>query len=82
MDDESKMWILFDLQDAHEDLTRIIADLKDDPDCDETEYRIDMAHLYHHINSAWNARHATVDEIGAEGKYKKWGQFPQDIEPL
>lgn len=82
MNDENKHWVLFELQDAREALAQIINDLKNDDDYDETEYRIHMAHLYSHVNSAWNMRAATTDEVTNGEKFEEWNRFPTDIEPL
>ena len=82
MTDENKTWILFELQDAHEALTQIVNDLKNDDDYDETEHRINMAHLFSHVNAAWNMRSVTADEVGSGENFDQWTRFPTDIKPL
>lgn len=82
MNDISKSWIRFELQDAQEELTHIMDDLQNNSDYGAAEYQIAMAHLYHHINSAWNARHASMEDIESQEKYDEWEQFPKDIQPL
>ena len=36
---------------------------------------------YHHLNTAWNARHASADDVTActAADFKRWRQFPTDI---
>ena len=82
MNDENKYWILFELQDAQEALTQITNDLKNDDDYGETEHQINMAHLFSHVNSAWNMRVATTDEVESGEKFDEWARFPDDIKPL
>lgn len=80
MDDVSKDNILFNLQEALEELTRTVEEMTDDPEYCESEFCVAMQHLYHHINSAWNGRHATIDEIETQDKFVRWRQFPNDMD--
>ncbi|HEX8552798.1 MAG TPA: hypothetical protein VF681_14720 [Abditibacteriaceae bacterium] len=76
----NKIWVSFELQDLAEHLADVLDRLRDE-DYDEAEYRIDIGHAFHHLNSAWNARNAE-DEEPTEENLKKWAQFPSDIEPI
>ncbi len=47
-----------------------------------------MPHLYHHLNTAWNARYSS-NAVGeaSEDEFRQWGQFPSDsadvcLEPI
>ena len=77
--------IVYDLSDAQEDLAEIIElfDFKKES-YDEDEFRVKMAHLYWHLNSAWNMRKITAEDLeNADGKQMNlWGEFPKDIKPL
>lgn len=78
----NKPYVLFHLQEAKEELDRTIQDLRTDPDYDIGEYRVVMEHLFHHINTAWNAR-SVSDERAAECSdedFRAWRQFPSDME--
>jgi hypothetical protein len=52
----NKDYILFHLNEACEELTRTIQELQDNSEYDTEEFKVAMAHLYNHINTAWNAR--------------------------
>ncbi len=75
--------ISYDLSDAQEDLTKIIElfDYKNEL-YDEDEFRVRMAHLFWHLNSAWHTRNITAKDLeNADGKQMNlWGKFPKDIE--
>ena len=50
----------------------------------ESQLQIDLEHLYHHLNTAWNARNASEEETKecSDENYNKWGEFPTDLELL
>jgi hypothetical protein len=77
----NKALILFHLREGSEELTRTVLAVESDPEYDEAEFRIAMAHLYHHLNTAWNARevdHQRAAELSDED-YHAWQQFPADL---
>ncbi len=76
----NKDFVLFNLTQTHEALGKLIADMKSDPEYDYGAYIVDIAHVYHHLNMAWNARDATkaaADECSEEDFYR-WRQFPTE----
>lgn len=78
----NKNFILFNLGEAQEEIERIISDLKSGSDYDYGEYVVAMTHLYHHINTAWNARNAPKKRVEkcSEKDFKNWRQFPREGE--
>lgn len=80
----NKSYVLFNLREALEELHRTIDEIENSPDYDYGEYTVAMSHLYHHINTAWNARN--VSEVEAqecgEANFHKWRQFPDYSELL
>lgn len=72
--------LMYELEDAHEHLGRLIAEMESDPDYDEVNFRIDLGHVYSHLNRAWHGRN------GGEGPLQSdWhaaSQFPRDLEPI
>jgi hypothetical protein len=76
--------IAYDLTDAREDIDSIIELFNPNERVDESEFRVRMAHLYFHINSAWNKRNLTDDELEIAGgeACNRLAQFPLDIKPL
>ncbi len=80
----NKSHILYHLTEAREAIQDLIAELQSDHDYEFGNYRVDMEHLYHHINSAWNGRDASREETEAcsQEDFQRWRQFPTDIELL
>jgi hypothetical protein len=77
----NKGWILFHLREAHEELTRTIAKIDTAPTVDEIEFEIALAHMYNHLNTAWNSRAASDEQIAAQtdDDFYTWRAFPADI---
>lgn len=78
----NKEYILFHLREAKEELDRTILDLERDPEYDFGEFSVAIQHLYHHVNTAWNAREVSVAEAEecSEENFYRWRLFPQDVE--
>lgn len=76
----NKDFVLFNLREANKALQKIIKNIESQSDYDYGEYMVEMTHLYHHVNTAWNAQN--VDQEGAERcseeDFFKWRQFPKD----
>jgi hypothetical protein len=77
----NKGWILFHLREAQEELTRTISNIEAAENADEIEFEIAIAHMYNHLNTAWNARAASDREIAAQSDddFYRWRAFPADI---
>jgi hypothetical protein len=77
----NKQWILFHLREAHEELTRTIAQIESEPDYGEAYFEIAVAHVYNHVNTAWNSRNVDEDSTAtsSEADFYKWRAFPVDI---
>jgi hypothetical protein len=75
-------WVLFHLKEAHEELTRTIQGIEQDPDYDYGEYYVAMMHLYHHLNTAWNSRDASPERVQkcTDEEFAQWRQFPNDVD--
>ncbi|WP_375417737.1 hypothetical protein [uncultured Hymenobacter sp.] len=74
--------LLFELEDTQEHLQKMCLEMNDNPQYDEVEFAIDMAHIYSHLNRAWNGRNATEKQIDDQNLWRQWSQFPADLEPL
>lgn len=83
-DYETRAYIAWNLEDAHEELSRILAEMRLAAEVDEAEFSIRMAHLYGHLNTAWNVRNMNASDIDSAGgeKLEEWKKFPKDIEPV
>lgn len=79
----NKQAILFHLKEAAEQLASTISEVGDEDFGDES-FQVDMSHLYHHLNTAWNARDCTMDEFNrcSEEDFARWHKFPSEEEML
>ena len=77
-------FILFNLQEALEELDSTIKQIEGDSDYEELELSVAMSHLYHHVNTAWNARNSTNEESmeGSDEDFNRWGRYPSDLEVM
>jgi hypothetical protein len=77
----NKDWVLFHLKESKEAIARIILTIESEPGYEYGNYVVDMGHLYHHLNTAWNSRNATKEQIepGTDYDFDKWSQFPTDL---
>jgi hypothetical protein len=77
-------YVLFNLREAKEELERTIHEMQDNPEYDYGEFVVAMSHLYHHLNTAWNAQNSTTSQ--AEGcsqeDFDRWRQFPDPVDLL
>jgi len=80
----NKDFLLFNLREAQEEITKTINDLQTDADYDEPEFYVAMMHLYHHVNTAWNARHSTPEQSKtcSDADFNRWGGYPADLETM
>ncbi len=78
----NKDYVLYNLEHAQEALGELIADVKSNRPYDYGEYVVDMGHVYHHLNTAWNARDATKEaaDVCSEEDFYRWRQFPPEDE--
>lgn len=72
--------VLHHLTEAHEALTRMLEEARADPEWGSGELVVEMPHLYHHINTAWNAREST-NAVGqaSDTEFREWSAFPTDL---
>lgn len=77
----NKEWVLFHLKEALEEIESTIKEIESEPEYDEPEFSVAIAHLYHHVNTAWNSRHSSDEETEecSESNFNEWRQFPSDV---
>ena len=69
------------MREAYEELGCTIAEIEGAADYGSGEFLVAISHVYHHLNTAWNARDASeaaVREVSAED-FKRWSAFPDDV---
>ena len=74
----------YNLQDAHEELERLLKMTGPDGEMDESYFDVKFAHMYWHLNTAWNTRNFTNEELQASDhdETNRHGQFPTDLKPI
>ncbi len=74
----NKDYALYNLSEAEKALGQLISEMKADPEYDYGNYVVDIAHIYHHLNTAWNARDASkaATDACSEEDFYRWRQFP------
>jgi hypothetical protein len=77
----NREYILYNLKAASEELTNTIKEIEDNETYEYGDYWVGIQHLYHHINTAWNARESTKEEsdVCSESNFYKWRTFPTDL---
>jgi hypothetical protein len=72
--------VIHNLAEAHETLSRMLEDARQDPAWGIGELSAEMPHLYHHINIAWNARDSTnAAGEASDAEFRQWSAFPSDL---
>jgi len=72
--------VLHHLTEAHQSLSRMLAEARRDEEWGIGELGVEMQHLYHHINTAWNARYSP-NAVGqaSDAEFREWSAFPADL---
>jgi hypothetical protein len=73
--------ILYNIQDAREELQRIEAMLSAKSPPGEGTFQVAMQHAFHHLNFAWNIRHWPSERYAnlSDRDFKTAGEFPTDL---
>ena len=74
--------VLFHLQEAAEQLNETIRSLSSDQEYGDEAFQIEMGHLYHHLNTAWNGRDQTDEQHqkGSDEDFARFRRFPKEGE--
>ncbi len=61
---------------------RLDGEVEHHPDFDEAELRVALAHVYHHLNTAWNSRAVTDIQTAeaSDADFNQWQAFPSDLQ--
>ena len=81
-EDNPVAWTLLvqELIEAHEHLGDLVESLSQDRRIVERKHSVDFAHIYAHLNRAWNSRN-TREEL-TEEQWANFRKYPTDLEPL
>jgi hypothetical protein len=74
--------VLFHLREAAEQLNETIQNLEHSADEGAEELQVDMGHIYHHLNTAWNGRHQTDAQHAkcTDEDFERFRRFPNGSE--
>lgn len=74
---EWALW-LDELSDAHEHLGKLVNQLRRQGECSPEDFRIQLGHIYAHLNRAWHSR----DHRGevSEKDWNAYSEFPSDLD--
>ena len=77
----NQRFIQSNLKEAQEELARLLEALSSDGEVSFEDFHSQMAHVYHHLNSAWNGRNISdADWRGYSDKtYQALEKFPADL---
>lgn len=72
--------VLFHLREAAEQLDKTIQTLVGETDYGAEELRVEMSHLYHHLNTAWNGRDQTDAQFQecTDEDFERFRKFPSE----
>lgn len=75
-------WNLFldELESAHEHLANLIKEATEGKEYSEEDLRVDLGHIYAHLNRAWYRRN--IPEDFPEQDWDFASKFPDDLEPI
>jgi hypothetical protein len=76
---EWALWI-DELEDARQHLEELIQSLMETGRFDEADFRVNLGHVYAHLNRAWHSRSL----LGAitEELWPRFSRFPTDLDPV
>jgi hypothetical protein len=76
----NKGYVLFNLKEAEEALHKLVQEIETNPGYGRPELSVDLGHVYHHLNHAWNAQDADPrrTENLSHKDFKEWNEFPSE----
>ena len=80
----NKEYSLWNLREALEQIEETIRNIQEDKEYGAGDYVVEMSHVYHHINTAWNARNASKSQADecSEENFNHWRLMPENSELL
>jgi hypothetical protein len=69
---------MYELTDALEHLQNLIKDIEQSQDYNDDDFRVDLGHVYAHLNRAWRRSAGSL----ADSDWEAASQFPNDLAPI
>lgn len=74
--------LMYELADARQHLEALIDQMAAEGTIDESDFRVQLGHVFAHLNRAWHGRDDTqLDEVSGE-LHAERSKFPGDLEPV
>lgn len=75
-------YVLYHLKEAADEIRRLVEEDIHDPEFLEHQFVDAMRHVFHHVNTAYNARNVTEAEARecSESDYYLWRKFSEDLD--
>ena len=74
--------LMQELEDAREHLGTLIALMEAQGAIDESDFGVDLGHVFAHLNRAWHGRDdAKLDDLSDESHAER-SRFPDDLSPV
>lgn len=69
------------LQEAREAIESTLSEAQVTPDYSDAEFSVEMQHIYHRLNTAWNSRAESAKTVseGTDADFNRWSEFPVDL---
>ena len=73
--------VSLNIQEALEDLEKIREEIISNT-INEVEFQMQLQHVYHHLNFAWNVRHKKTEQYKnmTEEEFRGLGKYPKDLD--
>jgi hypothetical protein len=73
--------ILYNITEAREQLQEIESRVAHGEKMNEFEFQIMLEHAYHHLNFAWNIRHAPTKKYAnlTNEDFNLWSKYPKEL---
>lgn len=72
--------LMYELEDASEHLNVLISAMENDPEFGEIDFKIQLQHIFSHLNRAWHRR--KFDRKISEEEWMAASKFPDDLDML
>jgi hypothetical protein len=74
--------VLFHLREAAYQLKNTIQELESKPDYGREEFQVEVGHVYHHLNTAWDGRDQTDAQFEkcTDEDFERFRRFPLESE--
>ena len=72
--------LMSELEDAHEHLGRLIAEMTENTDYGDPNLAVDLGHVFAHLNRAWYCR--TKPDNLSDAEWESAREYPSDLRPI